>query len=73
MKIHITYIIPYTYTKIIKYNTILTLIIILGFLQNCTTDQFQCDNGLCVPKTWICDNDNDCRDFSDEANCTKIG
>ncbi|CAH1130397.1 unnamed protein product [Ceutorhynchus assimilis] len=44
-----------------------------GFLQNCTTDQFQCENGLCVPKTWICDNDNDCRDFSDETNCTKIG
>ncbi|XP_050296892.1 low-density lipoprotein receptor-related protein 4 [Anthonomus grandis grandis] len=43
-----------------------------GFLQNCTSDQFQCENGLCIPKVWICDNDNDCRDFSDETNCTKI-
>ncbi|ENN83472.1 hypothetical protein YQE_00170, partial [Dendroctonus ponderosae] len=44
-----------------------------GSQRNCTVDQFQCSNGLCVPKTWICDNDNDCRDFSDELNCTKVG
>lgn len=40
---------------------------------NCTEDQFECANGLCVPKTWLCDNDNDCKDFSDELNCTKTG
>ncbi|KAF7275128.1 hypothetical protein GWI33_012157, partial [Rhynchophorus ferrugineus] len=49
------------------------IIVISGFMQNCTVDQFQCDNGLCIPKTWTCDNDNDCRDFSDEANCTRLG
>lgn len=45
----------------------------LGFPVNCTADQFECANGLCIPKSWICDNDNDCKDYSDELNCTKIG
>lgn len=44
-----------------------------GSQANCTTDQYECANGLCIPKTWLCDNDNDCKDFSDELNCTKMG
>ncbi|KAL1506053.1 hypothetical protein ABEB36_005485 [Hypothenemus hampei] len=47
------------------------LFMFLGSVQNCSTDQFQCENGLCIPKSWTCDNDNDCRDFSDEVNCTE--
>lgn len=38
---------------------------------NCTTDQFECNNGLCIPESWLCDTDNDCIDSSDELNCTK--
>ena len=37
--------------------------------QNCTGDQFQCDNKLCVSRVWTCDGDNDCGDHSDENNC----
>ena len=37
--------------------------------QNCTGDQFQCDNQLCVSRVWTCDGDNDCGDHSDENNC----
>lgn len=45
----------------------------LGYIINCTNDQFQCDNGLCIPKQWTCDSDNDCEDYSDELNCTMMG
>lgn len=38
---------------------------------NCTSEQFQCANGLCIHATWVCDGENDCRDNSDETNCTK--
>lgn len=46
---------------------------VVGFTANCTEDQFECSNGLCVPLNWVCDNDNDCKDYSDEFNCTKTG
>ncbi|CAB3256651.1 unnamed protein product [Arctia plantaginis] len=42
-----------------------------GGLTNCTSQQFQCANGLCIHTDWVCDGDNDCRDNSDETNCTK--
>lgn len=45
---------------------------ISGVSANCTIDQFECANGLCVHRTWLCDDDNDCKDNSDELNCTKI-
>ncbi|UYV74244.1 LRP1B [Cordylochernes scorpioides] len=33
----------------------------------CTDDQFQCENRRCIPKTWICNEINDCGDNSDEG------
>ncbi|XP_060033733.1 low-density lipoprotein receptor-related protein 2 [Erinaceus europaeus] len=33
----------------------------------CDTSKFTCSNGRCILKHWICDNDNDCGDGSDET------
>lgn len=46
-------------------------LLLLGERTNCSKDQFECQNGLCLPQQWVCDGDNDCKDFSDEFNCTK--
>jgi len=34
----------------------------------CSSSQFQCENGRCVPATWKCDSENDCGDGSDEGD-----
>jgi hypothetical protein len=36
----------------------------------CADDQFKCASNNCIPKTWECDHDNDCKDGSDEKNCS---
>ena len=36
----------------------------------CTTYEFACANGICIPSAYECDGDNDCGDRSDELNCT---
>ncbi|KAL8203957.1 UNVERIFIED_CONTAM: hypothetical protein K2H54_065668 [Gekko kuhli] len=56
----------------------------LGDRQSCVTDQvcpeeeieceeeednFRCANGVCIKQRLVCNTDNDCGDFSDEANC----
>ena len=33
--------------------------------------QFQCDTGECISITFVCDDDHDCPDASDERNCRK--
>lgn len=32
----------------------------------CDDEQFNCENGVCIPSGWVCDGDNDCADASDE-------
>ena len=39
------------------------------YQKSCNYDQFTCNNGNCVPKSYMCDGDNDCGDRSDEQNC----
>lgn len=35
----------------------------------CSTDRFHCRNGLCIDKSFMCDNQNNCQDNSDEESC----
>lgn len=45
------------------------LFILLDNVDNCEPNQFVCDNNHCILKTWVCDNEDDCGDESDERNC----
>lgn len=38
--------------------------------HSCNTNEFRCNNGRCIFKTWKCDHENDCKDGSDEIDCT---
>lgn len=42
-------------------------------VQSCPNSwDFTCDNQRCIPKTWVCDGDEDCLDNSDKLqNCIK--
>ena len=42
---------------------------LLCFLFN--IDTFRCDNGICVGKSHVCDDENNCGDNSDERDCGK--
>uniref|UniRef100_A0A8C9SVV3 Low density lipoprotein receptor a n=1 Tax=Scleropages formosus TaxID=113540 RepID=A0A8C9SVV3_SCLFO len=37
--------------------------------KNCTNSEFRCTSGQCVSASFVCDEDRDCEDGSDEASC----
>lgn len=36
---------------------------------DCTESEFKCNNTQCIPTSWRCDGDTDCKDESDEIDC----
>ncbi|CAH2989504.1 unnamed protein product [Chilo suppressalis] len=53
-----------TYTKAYDYKT--------SESRTCTSAEFRCKTGRCIPISWRCDNEKDCSDGSDEepGTCT---
>ena len=52
----------------------IVIIVIFYFTDDhvCLNTQFSCDNGRCVPSSYVCDYENDCGDNSDETqDCGK--
>ncbi|KAJ8922708.1 hypothetical protein NQ315_007743 [Exocentrus adspersus] len=39
--------------------------------KSCSAEHFGCESGLCIPKGWKCDGEDDCGDNSDEEKCGK--
>lgn len=43
---------------------------ILTAQVTCDDSHFQClSDGECIPDVWVCDNEEDCEDSSDERHC----
>lgn len=40
--------------------------------KQCTQAEFHCRNGQCVSSSFVCDNEADCDDGSDEASCPPV-
>ncbi|XP_053339071.1 basement membrane-specific heparan sulfate proteoglycan core protein isoform X5 [Clarias gariepinus] len=40
-------------------------------VEPCSSDEFSCRSGACIPQHYVCDNRPDCPDMSDEINCEK--
>ena len=38
----------------------------------CSKFYWKCQNGICISKDYVCDDEDDCGDGSDERNCRKL-
>ncbi|XP_052380834.1 low-density lipoprotein receptor-related protein 2-like isoform X35 [Oncorhynchus keta] len=58
--------------ELLQFTCLLLLIslkCLTGFGQQCGGNQWQCDDGACLPLSWHCDGNGDCMDGSDEMAC----
>ncbi|CAH1246046.1 OVCH1 [Branchiostoma lanceolatum] len=51
----------------------LVLLCVAGAHAQCSSGDFQCNDGSCIPGSWECDNWGDCSQGEDEANCAGGG
>ena len=43
----------------------------LAHLETCSSEEYVCDDGMCIPLTFYCDGEEHCLDGSDEKDCGK--
>ncbi|XP_064873189.1 low-density lipoprotein receptor-related protein 2-like [Oncorhynchus nerka] len=58
--------------ELLQFTCLLLLIslkCLTGFGKQCGGNQWQCDDGACLPLSWHCDGNGDCMDGSDEIAC----
>ena len=50
------------------------LIFFILAYSTCSTSQYQCETtNQCIPRSWLCDRDDDCGDMSDERqDCGRL-
>ena len=45
----------------------------LGVARQCKEDEFKCNgSNVCISSHWVCDQDADCSDKSDEVGCRML-
>lgn len=59
-------------TNLLKYLNITHLN--FAILENnvCSAEEYHCGDGACIPMAWVCDQNEDCTDKSDESSCSKF-
>ncbi len=53
-----------------QYKSRQAIVLKLFFVSDCSSFQFTCENGQCIPIVWRCDSEPDCFGGEDEINCT---
>lgn len=47
------------------------LFTVLSIVSTCSTVEFRCADGTCIPRSARCNQNMDCADASDEKDCSK--
>ena len=53
----------------VNFTLVQNILFIFIFITGCTSDQFTCTNGQCIPSADRCNDVSDCTDGSDEQGC----
>ena len=51
----------------LKFHGICVMSVVFLFTATCPPNKFTCTNNNCVPRSHLCDGDDDCEDNSDET------
>ena len=52
-----------------NFDTVINTDTVISDAMGCSKAEFTCDNGKCIPKSYVCDGKNDCSKGEDEKGC----